>query len=68
VLLVLVVARPAAAQESPVPTDCVGSARVEVIFVGRVSAIVDDLVTFAISEVRSGRVDSPTVTVRYPTR
>jgi hypothetical protein len=49
-------------------TACVASRPIDVVFVGRVTSITDDEVTFAVSDVRSGRVPGDTITVKYPSR
>jgi hypothetical protein len=56
------------AQEITEPSACAGSPETDTVFVGRVTTIEDGLVTFAVSEVRSGSVAHQTIAVRYPTR
>jgi hypothetical protein len=67
-LLVLAPAATATAQAVTEPPGCAGTASVEVVFVGRVTDLVDDLVTFSVSEVRRGTLDGDTISVRYPTK
>ena len=67
-LLTFPVAGVAGAQEITEPSACTRSAAADTVFVGRVTTIVDDVVTFAVSEVRSGEVADETIAVRYPTR
>jgi hypothetical protein len=68
VLLVLAPAGAATGQAVTEPPVCAGTAQVDVVFVGRVTTIVDDLVTFSVSEVRKGGVNGDTITVEYPTK
>jgi len=68
-LLALAAAAPAAAQESDTPTTACTAARpVDVEFVGRVTSIADEQVTYSVTGVRSGEVAGRTITVRYPTK
>jgi hypothetical protein len=68
-VLPMVVAGPASAQAvDPDTASCVASHPIHVVFVGRVTSIVDDEVTFTVSEVRSGKVPGRTIAVRYPSR
>jgi hypothetical protein len=61
-------AGPAAAQETDTPTTaCTASRPVDVEFVGKVTSITDDQVTYSVTKVRSGKVGH-TITVRYPTK
>jgi len=62
-------AAPVAAQESDTPTTaCTASRPVDVMFVGKVTSITDDQVTYSVTRVRSGEVPGHRITVRYPTR
>jgi hypothetical protein len=67
-LVVLGTATGAHAQEDGDEPECTATAPIDVVFVGRATAMNDDLVTFVVSEVRSGRVEGETITVRYPSR
>jgi hypothetical protein len=67
-LLTVPVAGAAGAQEVTEPSPCAGSGAADTVFVGRVTTIVDSVVTFTVSEVRSGEVADRTIAVRYPTR
>ena len=69
VLTALGAGAPAGAQQpAPQPNDCAASRPIDVVFVGRVTAIADDLVTFSVRDVRSGDIDGDSLAVRYPSR
>ena len=67
-LLALSPAGGAGAQAVTEPSACAVSGTPGTVFVGRVTKIVDEVVTFGVSEVRSGAVAGKTIAVRYPTR